>query len=53
MSIKEVFAYLGVYREAIYRRIECKGIPVHKISNPWKFKISEVNEWIKSSQVAE
>ena len=30
-----------------------KNIPAHKIGKQWKFKLSELDEWVKSGQSAE
>ena len=29
-----------------------KGIPAHKIGKLWKFKLSELDEWVKSGKSA-
>ncbi|KJS75648.1 MAG: hypothetical protein JL56_07495 [Desulfotomaculum sp. BICA1-6] len=45
--------YLGVSRETILQWIEKKGMPAHKVGRQWKFKISEIDEWIRSGEAAE
>ncbi|MCL1964979.1 MAG: excisionase family DNA-binding protein [Firmicutes bacterium] len=45
--------YLGVSRETILLWIEKKSMPAHKVGRQWKFKISEVDEWIRSGEAAE
>jgi excisionase family DNA binding protein len=30
-----------------------KNMPAHKVGRNWKFKVSEVDEWIKSGQAAD
>lgn len=49
LSVKEIAAHLGVSKETIYNWIEEKTIPAHKIGRFWKFKASEVDEWVTSS----
>ncbi|GHU76767.1 transcriptional regulator [Clostridia bacterium] len=48
--IKEVTDYLGASRESIFKWIESKDMPAHKLGKLWKFKISEVDEWIRSGR---
>jgi len=47
VSVEQVAEHLGVTRDSIYRWIESKGMPAHKIGRLWKFKISEVDEWVR------
>ena len=52
-SLKEVCEYLGVSRDTIFKWIETKNMPAQKIGRHWKFKLDEVDAWIKSGQAAE
>jgi excisionase family DNA binding protein len=47
-SLKDITDYLGVSREAIFKWIENRGMPAHKVGRLWKFKISEIDKWIIS-----
>jgi excisionase family DNA binding protein len=47
-SVEEVTAHLGVARDTIYRWIEAKRMPAHRIGRLWKFKLSEVDAWVRS-----
>jgi excisionase family DNA binding protein len=47
-SMEELRDYLDVSREAILRWIKGRGLPAHKVGKLWKFKFSEVDEWIRS-----
>ena len=39
--------------ELQYKEIKKKnGIPAHKIGKQWKFKCSELDEWVKSGKSA-
>ena len=54
MNIDAVAEYLGVKPVTIRDWIrKGKGIPAHKIGKQWKFKFSELDEWVKSGQSAE
>ena len=47
-SLKEICEYLGVSRDTVFKWIETKNMPAHKMGRQWKFKVDEVDEWIKS-----
>ncbi len=46
LSVEGIAEYLGVSKETIYRWLERKKIPAHRIGKLWKFKPSEVDQWI-------
>lgn len=52
-SLKKITEYLGASRESVFKWIEHKGMPDHKLGKLWKFKISEVDEWIRSGAAAD
>ena len=49
-SMPEIMKYLGISRDTVLRKIETKGMPAHKIGKNWKFKLSEIDEWVKSGR---
>ena len=53
ISIEEAADYLGVNKDTIRNWIRKEsGIPANKIGRQWKFKRSELDEWIKSGKSA-
>jgi excisionase family DNA binding protein len=52
-SLKEICVYLGVSRDTIFKWIDMKNMPAHKIGRQWKFKLDEVDVWVKSGVAAE
>jgi excisionase family DNA binding protein len=38
---------LGVAKDSVYRWIEVRRLPAHRIGRLWKFKLSEVDEWVR------
>lgn len=52
-SLDEVALHLGVSKDTIYRWIANKQMPAHKIGRLWKFKISEVDKWVKIGRAIE
>jgi excisionase family DNA binding protein len=53
LSVEEIAVHLGVNRDTIYKWIERKQMPAHKLGKLWKFKVSEVDEWIRAGKAAE
>ncbi len=53
VSIEEAAEYLGIkvvtLRDWIKKE---KSVPAHKIGKLWKFKLSELDEWVKSGKSA-
>ena len=47
-TLKEVQEYLGVGRETILQWISKRNMPAYKVGRLWKFKLSEVDDWIRS-----
>lgn len=50
-SVEEVTEHLGVGRDTIYRWIERKALPAHRIGRLWKFKLSEVDTWVRAQSL--
>ncbi len=53
VTVKDVQAYLGVGRETILQWIAKRNMPAYKVGRMWKFKLSEVDEWIRSGGAAD
>ena len=53
VSVEEVAKHLGVAKDSVYRWIESKRMPAHRIGRLWKFKLSEVDEWVRAGGVSE
>jgi excisionase family DNA binding protein len=47
-SVNEVAGHLGVATDTIYRWIERKKLPAHRVGRLWKFKLAEVDAWVRS-----
>ncbi len=52
VGISDVATYLGVTKDTIRNWIKKTDIPAHRIGKLWKFKLSEIDEWVKSGKSA-
>ena len=49
VSVEQIAEHLGVTRDSIYRWIDSKGLPAHRIGRLWKFKISAADNWVQAA----
>jgi len=52
-SIEEVAEHIQIHRDTIRIWIRKGEIPAHKIGKQWRFKISEIDEWVSSGKSAD
>ena len=48
VSMDFITEYLDISRETILKWISQRDMPAHKVGRQWKFKVSDVDEWIPS-----
>ena len=53
ISVEEVAAYLGVKRDTIYKWIDRRNMPAHKVGRLWKFRKEEVDDWVRQDKAAD
>jgi excisionase family DNA binding protein len=53
LSVEEIAAHLGVNPDTIYKWIERKKMPAHKVGRLWKFQATEVDAWIRDGRASE
>ena len=53
LSVDEIAAHLGVNPDTIYKWIERRKLPAHKVGRLWKFMASEVDDWVRAGRAAE
>ena len=46
VSVNEVARHLGVAKDSVYRWIDTKGLPAHRVGRLWKFRLSAIDEWV-------
>jgi len=49
-SLVEIMQYLGISRDTVFTWIAERNMPAHKVGRLWKFRISEIDEWIRSGE---
>ena len=52
-SVNDVAAHLGVAADTVYRWIENKGLPAHRVGRLWKCKLPEVDAWVRGGGPAD
>ena len=53
VGAEDVAAHLGVNKDSIYRWIEKRGLPAHRLGRLFRFKLSEVDEWVRAGGAGE
>ena len=53
LSVGEIAAHMGVNPDTVYKWIERRKLPAHKMGRLWKFKASEVDEWVRQGKAAQ
>jgi excisionase family DNA binding protein len=47
-SVDEIAKHLGVAKDSIYRWIDRRGLPAHRMGRLWKFKVADVDGWVRA-----
>ena len=47
VSLEDIAVHLGVSQDTVHRWIRMRGMPAHKVGRLWKFKVSEVDGWVR------
>ena len=48
VSVDEVAKHLDVVKDSVYRWIESRHLPAHRIGRILKFRLSEIDAWVRS-----
>jgi len=48
VGIADVADHLSVAKDSIYRWVDSKDFPAHRVGRLLRFRLSEVDEWVKS-----
>ena len=50
MTVKDLALYLKIAEKTAYRFASEKKVPGFKVGNAWRFRKSEVDNWIKKQE---
>lgn len=53
VSVDQVASHLGVAKDTVYRWIEAKKLPAQRIGRLWKFKLSDIDTWVRTGVTAD
>ena len=53
LSVEEIAGYLGVKRDTVYKWIDRRNLPAHKVGRLWKFRKEEIDEWVRQGRANE
>lgn len=52
LSVDEIAEHLGVKTDTVYKWLQRKDMPGHKVGRLWKFQQTEIDEWVRSGGAA-
>jgi excisionase family DNA binding protein len=53
VGVDDVAAHLGVAKDSVYRWIEERGLPAHRVGRLFRFKLSEIDKWVRQDNERE
>lgn len=53
VGVEDVAAHLDVNKDSVYRWIEKMGLPAHRVGRLFRFKLSEVDAWVRANKASE
>ena len=48
VNIADVAVHLSVGKDSIYRWVDSKDFPAHRVGRLLRFRLSEVDEWVRT-----
>lgn len=53
VSADVIAEHLGVTKDSVYSLIAKKDMPAHRVGRLWKFKVTEVDDWVRRKRAGE
>jgi excisionase family DNA binding protein len=53
VGVDDVAAHLGVAKDSVYRWIGQWKLPAHRVGRLFRFKLSEIDEWVRQDNERE
>ena len=47
VGVDDVASHLGVAKDSVYRWIDERGLPAHRVGRLYRFKLSEIDAWVR------
>lgn len=47
VGVEDVATHLGVAKDSVYRWIDKRGLPAHRVGRLFRFKLSEIDKWVR------
>lgn len=51
VSLSDICDHLNLSRDTVKKMVKQQNMPGYKVDRQWRFKISEVDAWIRSDRV--
>ena len=53
VGVGDVATHLKVAKDSVYRWIEQRNLPAHRVGRLFRFKLSEIDEWVRQDNEQE
>ena len=53
VGVDDVAAHLKVAKDSVYRWIDQRNLPAHRVGRLFRFKLSEIDEWVRQDNERE
>jgi len=53
VGVEDVAKHLDVNKDSVYRWIDKMGLPAHRVGRLFRFKISEIDDWVRAGGAGE
>ena len=50
VTLAQVAEHLQVSEDTVHRWRDTKGMPAHRVGRVWRFKLSQVDEWLEQGR---
>ena len=52
-GVEDVATHLRVAKDSVYRWVNTKGFPAHRVGRLLRFRLSEEDEWVKTADASD
>lgn len=51
VSMEAICTHLSASKDTVKKMVKQNGLPAYKLERKWKFKISEVDQWMEQQRI--